>query len=266
MNPSEEQLVRAFDQAPKIIQDSLSEGPAVEFMSTLTTEYGLHIDTAGYVMDFVRNMLLGFLRPEQFVGKLQSVGIPDDTARRITTDLNKKVFVPLRDKMRHGGADTKPNRTPQVSVMDIRQEQKPPSPPSPIDIESDVPPYNLIQPAPSKNSSMASTASIALTPAPPVPAPSAPVPTMRTMQHDIDLIQHGSQPAPYPASGVLHPTQATPARMFQTASVPMTAPPVPMQPREMLHVIPDAPKTSPLPVPQIAPVKEFAGDPYRESI
>lgn len=257
MRPDDAQVTKAFDEAPELIQRALTDGIAIAFMARLPSRYDIHIDTAGYVTEFIRNMLLGFIRPEEFMGKLHSVGINDQTARQITTDLNTEVFIPLRDEIRKGdGSPVAPRSIPRVSVPNVTpikpvEPKKEPEPPS----------INLIKQIDASKSQV--TASV------PKEVPvSAPVPTMRTMQHDIELVQHGSIPAPYPVEiPQLHPAQATPARSFQTASVPVTVPPVQPHPvPEIVHIVPDATRHPTPSTAQAAPAKEYTSDPYREAI
>lgn len=265
MGPSDAQLLRAYDQAPQAIQDSLSDGLALDFMTSLVARYGLHMDTAGYVSEFIRNMLLGFLRPEQFIGKLASVGLTNDTAHRLTADLNKEVFLPLRDEILGTGVSA--HSIPRVAVMHVAEVAKHAvvAPAASAEKISEVPSFNLMRETSEKISDIASqlpqvdVSAAALS--------TAPVPTMRTMQHDMNLVQHGSIPAPYEApTSQLHPDQTSPARIFQTASVPVSIPGTPSTPREMVHIIPDAAQSGFARTLPIAPPPQPSSDPYRESI
>lgn len=276
MNPSEELVLRAFNQAPAIIQESLSDGKAVDFMESMLTRYHLHIDTVGYVMEFIRNMLLGLLKPDEFIGKLNSVGISAELARRITADLNAEVFVPLRDEMKKGGAMTRPATIPQVPVMKVAKPAPVPPPlaptPTPVPTPSIAPAFNLVHDVPA--GPMPAAAPVMSQPAPRSAAePVPPTPMVRTMQHDIDLLQHGVQasayPAPSPTSG-LHPSQLTPAQSFQTASVPVTSVPMPSSPTPpappQITPMPSRPVQHLAPQPSIPPTSNPSSDPYREPV
>ena len=258
MGPTDDQVVRAFSQAPDVIQESLSGGIAVDFMSSLTARYGIHIDTSGYVMEFIRNMLLGLLRPEEFVSKLHSVGIDEVLARKITADLNKEVFIPLRDAVRDNAGVRAPS-IPHVPVMKVAATAVTPSLPTETE---ETPSYNLI----AQKTVPPSSPEIPVTPAP--SAIQAPVPTMRTMQHDIDLVQHGASPAMYPAPQHIEthsPQPATPARMFQTASVPFTSP-SPQHVTQPAAEIPTPIIQPSRPVQPPTAVPKPTSDPYREPI
>lgn len=262
MNPSDELVLRAFNQAPLVIQESLSDGKAVDFMESMLGRYNLHVDTTGYAMGFIRDMLLGLLKPEQFIGKLNSIGIIDEVAKRITSDLNKEVFIPLRDEMKKGGVGAQaqpPASIPHVPVMSVAspKPEKPiaqPTPtPSPV---SEPPPFNLIRPEVAPTKQGVTT---------PPQSPQAPPPIMRTMQHDMNAVSHGMRPDPYPSA-----LSMTPAREFQTASVPFTSVPVPSRPIEPVVSTPpsELPRTAPqAPRAQIqSSPTNSSSDPYRENI
>lgn len=271
MRPDDQQLLQAFNASPQFIQDALSDGIATRFMIALPKRYDMHLDTARYIMDFIRDMLLGFLRPEQFTGKLESIGITGDKSRQLISDLNKEVFIPLRDEMKKGGAMTRPSAIPHVPVMKVAEPAPSPVPP-PAPQPSVAPAFNLIQDVPV----------ISERAAPPVSAPiqttgiqpSTPTPMMRTMQHDIDLLQHGAQASAYPApaevANLLHPSQLTPAQSFQTASVPVTSMPVPSRPITPAAVVVPATQNPPIQTPEVQqaprPTVASSSDPYREPI
>lgn len=116
----------------------------------------------------------------------------------------------------------------------------------------------------------------------PAPAPVAPTmpvstpavmpqPAVRTMAKDMEQLMHPEQ-----SQTTIHPTQATPARSFQTASVPNTVPPAPRPPQPVPTVptytspAPAAPaphsEWKPAPPTNSAPqpLKQYGTDPYRE--
>lgn len=261
--PTKEQMFRAYDEAPAVVRRALQpEGLAMLFVDEMADKYKLHVDVAGTIAVLIRDMILGFISPNYFSMELQRVGVAEGTARQILIDLNTKVFVPLRNEVRKGGASY-PSQPPQTPVPAVSKPSLVPerelSHPEPV---SPSPSINLMEHVQQKSA----PEPVVAVPAAKASVASIPVPTMRTMQHDMELVQHGSMPAPYPvASGQLHPAQATPARMFQTASVPVTAPV--QKPPEMLHVVPDSrPLALPRKTPDAAPARDYTSDPYREPI
>lgn len=109
------------------------------------------------------------------------------------------------------------------------------------------------------------------TPAAPAPVPVTPaeIPIVRTMATDMEHVKHPEQ-----RQTTVHPTQASPARSFQTASVPNTVPaarPIPQAIPTVPAYTPPAP-ASPAPHSQWKPAspapepltKQYGVDPYRE--
>jgi hypothetical protein len=96
-----QQFKDAFSKLPYILREYISG----EKMDVAVVEVGnahqLHVDTIGAIQREVTNMLLGLLSPEQFVGELRSIGIPTEQIAPITEELNKKIFMPIREKMLH---------------------------------------------------------------------------------------------------------------------------------------------------------------------
>lgn len=102
---TDDQVQDALDKAPEAIQNTLSNGAALDFIINLSSRYGLHVDTAGSLSILIRNLVLGLLSPAEFPGELAALGIDTVTASKITTDLNADVFIPLNELIRNGGTD-----------------------------------------------------------------------------------------------------------------------------------------------------------------
>jgi hypothetical protein len=62
----------------------------------------LHIDQIGLVAELNVQMLLGLVTPPEFLQELITAGIPDKDARQIMTEINQKIFAPLREQMEKG--------------------------------------------------------------------------------------------------------------------------------------------------------------------
>lgn len=231
MPPNKVVLLQAFESAPKAIQDSLTEGAAVDFIVSMRKRYGLHIDTAGKVAELVRNLLLGFLNPPDFVRNLVSLGITSDSAQLIVSDLNREVFIPIRNSMKgeDAGIDTRPTtHVPSIGVMEVGNQQSQ-AHQNPLATQ---PPFNLV-----------SQEEHVPVQAPPIPHPwqTSPASSFQTASVPYTSTPYASQPA----------AQAAPVEHIQIPSIPelpknYTPPATPQQ-------------STPL-------TKEYSVDPYREPI
>jgi hypothetical protein len=243
MSATQDQLLRAYENAPEPIQEALTDGLAISFILKLRSRYALHVDTTDTVTQNIRNMVLGLMTPSDFLTSLSQLGIPDDTARKLTADLNQEVFIPLRDQVRKEQPSLQAPQQPKNLPLVTR-----PRVTAPVQNEiaetskAEVPPFNLIR-------------------------PSEPV---RTMGKDIALIKATPQrPAIEKAAPAMthtmQPEHATPARVFQTASIPVripepATPPMPIK-AEIKPTKESSSPTSDNPI-----VKEYTADPYREPI
>ncbi|HEY0011046.1 MAG TPA: hypothetical protein VGB97_04040 [Candidatus Paceibacterota bacterium] len=276
-----DQVELLMEELPPAIQNFLRSPERDAVSLRLSQKHSLHADAAGAFERAYIFMLLGVYSPDEFVGALREGGIDDATIRSLTADVNDQVFKKLRDEERVGPATPEPPRRPSPAVppMAVGEGMEPPKPPA-ASTPAEPVPQRPHQPMPPPVA--APTPAPAPLPTPPVPvytpAPASapiymnvPVPTYphaRTMAGDMQLASQG-----------LEGQAASPARSFQTASVPVTyAPPPPPAPQS--QPAPTYPESAYAP-PALAPVrltpidrtyentpitKEYGSDPYREAI
>ena len=307
-----EQVLGAYRNAPAPVRDAFSSPDTVDVISAIQATHKLHIDTAGLIGRYVGYMLVGLVEPAAFYDRLLGIGMSTEVATNIVREINTKVFQPLQKRMREDGASEKgetpserpgeafevssgdkgaadavpepsraasviPVRTPAAGVQPMRLEMT-----QPAVRPAAVPTNPAPVPAPTPSAAPAPV------PAAPTQAPSVVTPLhARTMASDMELVQHGYDALQ--VSGMpLPPTSslASPARSFQTASVPVTSSAPMPQPQE--HLAPPS-QTAPVPPPppayrepvvtapvRLTPVdrshpdapitKEYGSDPYREPI
>jgi hypothetical protein len=249
-----EQFSTAYGKLPFPIREYLAGDELGEVTEAVGKEFGLHIDTVGALDREVTNMLLGLINPEQFVGELRSVGIPQENISALVKELNAKVFMPLREKMQN--APPEPAPQPEVSA--------------PIEEVAPMMQAPIITPAPVYVAPPAYTAPLPAATPTPMPAPTPTqlrpepfVPVMenvhiaaRTMQHDMEIAQADPQATtPQPSAPVAPvPTPTRPAyvapQSVSSVSTPATTAPAaqPTENRAALHEV----------------LKGYGVDPYRE--
>ena len=116
---SDEQFSAAYQKLPFPIREYLADPELSDVVLQIGTAHQLHVDTIGALEREVNNMLLGLVNPTQFVGELKSIGIPETSVGAIVEELNAKIFMPLREKMKGGPAaeddeDAEPTSTSQT--------------------------------------------------------------------------------------------------------------------------------------------------------
>lgn len=94
------ELIKLMDMAPLPVQRAIESKGTVAIVTGLGTRLGLHIDQIGKIAALNVQMLLGLVSPEEFLKELIAAKVPEKDAREIMTEINQKIFMPLRDEMR----------------------------------------------------------------------------------------------------------------------------------------------------------------------
>lgn len=230
---SKEEARAAYNTAPEAIRNAFNSEATMEAIQNIRNTYGLHVDIAGELGKEVGYMLLGLLSPSEFFGDLILAGIDEKNARIILEELNTKIFIPLQRSIKTPDSPEEQLKrkkmlveTPSVAFNPTAQAEPP--------INSSTPSYNLI------HSQMGSFSQ---------------KPVSNPVETPINI------PAEIP-----HSSQATPARSFQTSSVPFNtlSTPVPVNSPVVFPVTESVPL--PKPTENSGPKTSSSGDPYRESI
>lgn len=148
---SAQEVDSAFKTAPKSVADKISSFDTANVIAEIADRYQLHIDAIAEVAEITRNIGIGLLPPESFTSELESIGITSEDAHAISTEINKTVFVPLREQLRQhksssNNAQTikppQPNSAPPVQrpVVPTRVQDAPLPPPSKPPVQQPMPP------------------------------------------------------------------------------------------------------------------------------
>lgn len=227
-----EQIQTAFQQAPDAIRAAFLSQETAEIIYSLKNQYKLHVDTAGDLGAQVGYLLLGIITPAELFGNLVLAGTDEKTARAAMEEINNRIFLPLREKMR-GQASTIPAiTTPSYTAAPAPLFQQPEIRPV---INEPMPPAAPVAPAPAPLSQVSSADTISSEP------------QIRTMAHDMeDAKNHTGAQNPIPSA--------------------WSNPTTPLAPiKDAFHIEPAAPK--PEPVVQQPPIEKTYGvDPYREPV
>lgn len=260
-----EQVRTAYAAAPQAIRTAFSSEETTAVIVALTQTYQLHVDTAGLLGKQVGWLLLGLMSPMEFLGGLVDAGVDGDTAKKIITEVNEKIFVPLRARMETAeGKERLPQPEPTVSDPAPATVAMPPAPTTPQ--APLVPPPSLVPPPPQT----------------PEPAPIQPYYAPQPAAHHPGP---GWQPAAAvhvyvpTTSGIPH--QPLPVHIPVDAAIPVSeplvreAPPQPPAPQVPVSTQPEPSTVRPVPPPPVnlpgipspTPLeKNYGNDPYREPI
>jgi len=272
---SPEEAGRWMTAAPQIVQDAVASPDTQKVIDDIGRQYILHVDVIGLLFKLTSYMLLGYAKPEESLQELRSAGITDEQARKIISEINTKIFLPLREKMRTGtgvsAAVPKPAPHPAVATgvggprPAFTPRPLPPAATAPATGAENPPKFfhleNKLPPAPRATQSAATAMpSVAQPPRPPAPsAPIAPQPVRKILPSASAAPQ---VPQPQAMPKPVMPMQAQQARPMAVPAQqprPMTIPPqqlVQPEPPAVLNTEqkPQLPTPTRQPAPAIAPL------------
>lgn len=297
---SDQEVIERIQEAPPSVREVVEDLTTVRTIATIGKNYGLHIDQIGVLAELNRNLLIGLVSPREFHRNLLEAGIPDSAARSIMAEINRKIFIPLRDKMQHSGISTpittvpppppsygerpppplpqEPFHSPQqvaAPASSQRERGEPPVPPRPA-----TPPplqefgqVRLVQPPPPLQDRGPFRPSEIPEPSIPMPAPPAargepdraPLPPLTILPgaapQGSGAIIHNPWPAPPAGRG-----EPLPPPNLPTGTLPEKG--TYTEPEGNFNTLPPLEKSqgTPPPEPPRAPTPPRSTDPYREPI
>jgi len=270
MNPEEEfddadisqEVGAAMRDLPKPVQDFLKSDERDAVVRELSEKYQLHIDQAG---EFERSfilMLLGVMRPEEFVTTLTQAGLTQDVVNGLAADLNTRVFMRLRDAERNTpssapNAPQKPAPLPPPA-LDYQPAAAPTLPGSPIAAPMPTPPPAPLEPTMLEVSPVSQHIIPQQHFVHPMPGAQAQSGWHPAAAVHIFVPTHGAQ---HPQNAPLQqPPEVTPTYVHAPEpAAPVSAAPMERQSQSL------PPPAIPTPVVPVIK-KEFGSDPYREPI
>lgn len=245
----EESIQQVLPTLPPSVQDFFQQGKLGETARRLTERYMLHIDQGAILERELMAALLGVKGPDEIAEALyEDLPISKQTVQDIIADLNKEIFVPLREEMRKGGNIP---AVPQARVNTPAPNYSAPRPQVANPTIAPLPPKMVMPPA---------SPALGLPKGSDIPKESMPIniPPRRTL---INLIQK-----PIESSDKLLEDHEEPHIELKTAETPLrqalrTVLPPDNLPGAIFH--PELPKP---PMPPIAPLKSYSTDPYHEPL
>lgn len=296
-NYSDQEVIQFINKAPQPIQELIGNINTALEIATIGKNKKLHIDQIGKLAELNRNMLLGLIGPEDFLKELIAIGISDADAKQIMTEINQKIFVPLREQMMKGAVNAQKPVKPTEPVKPIPTSNEssfinptPANPqlPRPITVSdigehrkqyASTPKYfhleNKIVPPPANQSGLASALKQVLQKNQ-TPIPQKQLADEKLLKdHEEPHIDIGISNSPRLNSGEAGKTQTVssgvipPGVRFSPRSAEVVTPiapkiesPIPPAPPK--PIVPPTPLVTP-PIEQ-ATTKQYSTDPYREPI
>ncbi len=251
----EQSIREILPTLPPPIRKFLQEGKLGKTVQLIMDRYALHVDHGAVLEHQLTLVLLGLEGPEEFATELfAQLPVSEQTVKDILGDLNKEVFVPLREEIRNG-----------VSAVSRAQPSRPQPRPA-IQHPPLQRPTSEVRPSP--------TIPKVEPQIPPRPANTVPPPNAAEPERHFHL-QNKIPPAPRmnPSIAPLPPKAILPRHVGAPSGVGPSAPKL-LQDHEEPHIefrktappppnLPGVIHHQPLPRP---PAPPYSTDPYREPV
>ena len=138
---------------PPVIRTYLAEGKYTTVARNLTAKYGLRIDQAGVLERELMLLLMGIENPEEFTqALLEEAQLDQKTINSLSQDVNEQVFIPLRKEEENKGVNAPQSAIPAAEPtrpVTSRLQNKIPTP-NKGSLTSVVKPVSNIAPLPPK--------------------------------------------------------------------------------------------------------------------
>lgn len=132
MNYTPAQLHEMLKTLPPDVNEAIGSVNYIDTLIDIEKKYHLHLDQADALGNEIFKLMLGLTQPQQFIGALKaSVGVSDEAAKVIATEVNEKIFRPIKDslmqihKMKDSGEIKKDNTSDELRNDSVPQGEIP---------------------------------------------------------------------------------------------------------------------------------------------
>lgn len=291
---TKDQVIAAYNNAPDYMRAVFNDEKTTRLVIELQKRFQLHTDVAGILGQELGYLLLGLTNPDKFMIRLKANGFDDQIINQTVIEINKSIFLPLRERLRSGefSSATK-SAVPQMPRVNPVIAQVPryvpparPTPPTPT-----PPPAPMPEPEPLREARKVEIPMPSYY-APPLQSPryirtETKLPTDNTEQpilntgrapvaHGAPLPPKGAMPRPSPGISPA-PRQIDSARLledheephieFRSGTAPTTAAKTAPPPSNLPGVLPNPANADARPSTPAAPARPpYSADPYREPV
>lgn len=108
---TQQQLEERYQRLPESLKDAMFSVDIAKRMVEVSHKFGLSIEKSGFLAEETGYVVLGLVRPDEFVSALvDQLEINRETAEKIALEINHQVFYPLREALK------------KAHFIDIREE------------------------------------------------------------------------------------------------------------------------------------------------
>lgn len=121
-----QQFAELYERIPTDIRMVMDNDEHADKIRAISKKYNLHIDQLGELSAHIGYLMVGALKPKQFIPELvEEMNIDEATATKIVQEVNEQLLTPIRDSLKkiHGLDGSKP------LVEEVKVEEKAKNPP-----------------------------------------------------------------------------------------------------------------------------------------
>lgn len=101
MSFTREQLKKNYSRLPKEIKVVLDSEENTDKIYDLGSKHDLHIDKIGLLHQEINLVMLGVVKPQEFIPNLrEKLKVSDEEARKIALEVNEQIFNPIRESLK----------------------------------------------------------------------------------------------------------------------------------------------------------------------
>ncbi len=96
-----ETLKTQYQKLPQALKEAIVSVEVADKMFELGKKYGLTIEKTGFLAEETGYVMLGLLKPSEFVGEIaKRLEIDGDKAKKIAAEVNHQIFFPIREMLK----------------------------------------------------------------------------------------------------------------------------------------------------------------------
>lgn len=115
MEFNQEEIIKKFEELPEKVKNVLNSEESLQKMRDVAKKFDLHIDQEGELSDLTTLLLLGMLKPKEYIEKIQNkLNLSYDTSVKITEEVNNQIIQPIKEYIK----ETYSNESNELVVVD----------------------------------------------------------------------------------------------------------------------------------------------------
>ncbi|OHA57365.1 MAG: hypothetical protein A2114_01385 [Candidatus Vogelbacteria bacterium GWA1_51_14] len=101
MTEERKQFNERYNKLPPIVKQAIDAVETADLIQTISEAHKLHIDQMGEFSNQIGLVMLGVVKPQEFIPNLrEKLKIGDEEARKIALEVNEQIFNPIRESLK----------------------------------------------------------------------------------------------------------------------------------------------------------------------